>query len=77
MESPRDTTACIAAIVAMNEGALPDLDAIARKLEQQGLARERIGGVIRALSPWAASLEKDGAPSPPLATHAPIPPPPR
>ena len=77
MESPRDTTACIAAIVAMNEGAESDLDAVARRLEQQAFPRERLGAVVRALSPWAASCGKDGAPSPALATHAPIPPPPR
>lgn len=76
MENPRDTTACVAAIVAMNEGALADLDAVARKLEQRGLPRERLGGVIRAISAWAASCGKDGAPLPLLDTHAPVPPPP-
>jgi hypothetical protein len=72
MESPRDTTACIAGIVAMQEGAVPDLDAFARKLEARGTARERIGAVVRALTPWAASCDRDGAPAPPLDRHVPL-----
>lgn len=74
MESPRDTTVCIAGIVAMNEQAVPDLDAFARKLEGQGIARDRIGAAVRALAPWAASCGKDNAPTPSIDEYAQIPP---
>jgi hypothetical protein len=73
MESPHDTTNVIGAIVAMNEGALPDLEAVGRMLEGRGTDRERIGAVIRALRPWAASLARDGSAAPTLDTFAGIP----
>ena len=73
MESARDTTACIAGIVAMNEGAVADVDALARRMEARGVERERIGAVVRALLPWAASIGRDASPSPPLEPHASIP----
>lgn len=72
MESPRDTTACVAGIVAMNEGAVADLDALARNMEARGTARDRVGAVVRALLPWASSIGRDGSPSPPLDCHAPL-----
>jgi hypothetical protein len=74
MESGRDTTACIAGIVALQEGAVTDLDTLARSMEARGIARERIGAVVRALLPWAASIGKGGAPEPYADPQAPIPP---
>ena len=73
MESPHDTTAVIGAIVAMNEGALADLDAVGRTLTEHGTARERVGAVVRALMPWAASMSRDANPKPALDVYAPIP----
>lgn len=73
MESPADTTACIAGIVAISQGAVADLDAFARRLAARGVARERVGAAVRALTPWAATIEKDGAPLPPLEVHAALP----
>ncbi len=73
MESPADTSNVIGAIVAMSEGALPDLDAVARMLEGGGTPRERVGAVVRALRPWAACLERDGGPRPALDPLASIP----
>lgn len=73
MESPRDTVACIAGIVAIDQGAVKDLDAFARKLGELGHDRQRIGAVVRALMPWAASQNKDNAPSPALDEKADIP----
>jgi len=73
MESPLDTTDVIAAIVAIAEGHLPDLDAVAKRLASEGRPRERVGAVFRALVPWAASIEKDGAPAPTLEVHASVP----
>ncbi|UJR86771.1 VWA domain-containing protein [Sandaracinus amylolyticus] len=73
MESPADTTACIAGIVAMSEGAIADVDAFARKLGERGVPRERIGAAVRALTPWAATIGKDGAPLPALDERASLP----
>jgi hypothetical protein len=73
MESPHDTTAVIGAIVAMNEGAVKDLDALGKRLTEHGTERERIGAIIRAVTPWAASIDRDGLPKPKLDVLAPIP----
>lgn len=73
MESPRDTTACIAGIVAMDQGFVKDLDAFARRLRDRGHDRQRIGAVVRALTPWAASRDKDGTPWPAIDEKATLP----
>ncbi|RTL24043.1 MAG: VWA domain-containing protein [Burkholderiales bacterium] len=56
MESPDDTCYVAAALVGLTEGRLPDLDAAARALASQGLARDRVSAVVRALRPYAALL---------------------
>lgn len=73
MESPRDTIACIAGIVAIAQGAVKNLDTFAQRLKDRGHDRQRIGAVVRALTPWAASYEKDGAPWPNLDERAHVP----
>lgn len=73
MESPKDTTACIAGIVAIDQGSVKDLDAYAKRLSERGHERQRIGSVVRALTPWAASREKDGAPLPTLVDRVGLP----
>lgn len=73
MESAGDTTEIIGAIVGMNEGALTDLDAVARMLTERGTARERIGAIVRALRPWAASMGRDSSQKPALDTLASFP----
>jgi hypothetical protein len=72
MESPRDTTLCIASIVALSEGSVTDLDAMARRLASRGTPRDKIGALVRALTPWAASRGADGAPSPALEALVPF-----
>lgn len=62
MESPADTCAVAAGLVALNEGLVQDLDALARLLEAGGVAPERVGATLRALTPFAASVGRDGAP---------------
>lgn len=62
MESPADTCTVAAGLVALNEGLVQDLDALARLLEAGGVERERLGATLRALTPFAASLGRDGAP---------------
>jgi hypothetical protein len=73
MESARDTTACIAGIVAMDQGTISDLDAFAKRLRDSGHDRHRTGAAVRALTAWAASREKDGAPLPVMDERAPWP----
>lgn len=66
MESPLDTCAVMAGIVALNEGTVADLDALARGLGERGQPRERVGAVVRALTPWSATLGRDSVPWPTL-----------
>jgi hypothetical protein len=73
MESPRDMCAVAAGIVALGEGAAADVDALAARLSALGHARDRIGAVVRALTPWAATLGRDGMPSPDVDAGALLP----
>lgn len=57
MESPDDTCHVAAALVGLTEGRLADLDAAARALSGQGLARDRVSAVVRALRPYAELLK--------------------
>lgn len=69
MESPDDTCHVAAALVGLTEGRLADLDAAARALSGQGLSRERVSAVVRALRPYAELL-KPGAVGLPLRPGA-------
>jgi hypothetical protein len=66
MEDPGDTVEVAAGLVSLCEGAFPDLDAVIRHLRGQGLTRQRLGAVVRALTPFAATLGRDGVPRPHL-----------
>ncbi|MCP3097471.1 VWA domain-containing protein [Myxococcus sp. K15C18031901] len=66
LEDATDTVDVAAGLVALCEGAIPDLDALAGHLQRGGLGRERLGAVIRALTPFAATLGRDGTPHPRL-----------
>lgn len=72
MEAPVDTCHVAASLVALGQGALKDLDAVAKRLRTAGIEAQRVGAVIRALTPWAASLGRDAAPRP-RVEPAPIP----
>ncbi|MCC6215455.1 MAG: VWA domain-containing protein [Polyangiaceae bacterium] len=65
METPEDTCYVAGGAVALGEGVARDLDALARLLEAAGATRERTARVVRTLGPYAASLDRDGAPPPP------------
>lgn len=69
LESPDDVCAASAALVALTEGLLPDVDAVARQLTGMGLERERVAAVVRAVTPYAATLAKDGVPAPRLLPY--------
>lgn len=66
MENAMDTCHIAAALVGLGEGVHADLDALARNLEAGALSRDRIGGILRALTPYAATLGKDGTAPPHL-----------
>jgi hypothetical protein len=51
MESPLDACAVMAGIVVLGESARADLDSFARRLAERGHPRDRIGAVVRALTP--------------------------
>ncbi len=62
MEAPRDTCYTAAGLLALTEGVAKDLDALGGLLSAAGLSRERVGSVLRALTPYAESLDRSGAP---------------
>lgn len=64
MESPDDTVAVSAGLVGLCEGAIADLDALAKRLVDGGTPKERVGAVVRALTPFAATMQRDGNPPP-------------
>ena len=61
MESADDTCAVAAALVGLTEGRLADTDALAAALAADGMSRERIGAVVRAVSPYANLLRPGSA----------------
>jgi hypothetical protein len=72
MEGPGDTCYVAAGLVALSEGVVKDLDAVARAVEAAGASQERVGAVIRALTPFAATLGADAVP-PHRTEQAPLP----
>jgi hypothetical protein len=64
MESPLDTCHVGATLIALGEGRVADVDDAARRLSAAGLARERVGAVVRAVTPYAATLGRAGVPEP-------------
>lgn len=64
MESAEDTCHVAAGIVALGERAVGDLDALAKKMTASGVAKDRVGAVMRALTPFAATIGRDGTAAP-------------
>lgn len=71
MESAVDTCHVAAGIVALGERAVPHLGALAKTLRDSGVAADRVGAVVRALTPFAATLERDAAAAPHLDPASP------
>jgi len=63
LEHPDDVCLVAASLVALNEG-LADLPALAERFARAD--RGRVGRLVRALTPFASSIGKDGAPEPKL-----------
>jgi hypothetical protein len=55
---PSDTCAVAAGIVALSEGRAANLDAVGRKLLEGGLDGARVSRVLKAMKPWAATINK-------------------
>jgi hypothetical protein len=52
METPADTCAVAATLVALGEGALRTTAEVEQALKRNGLGPQRVAGVIKALQPW-------------------------
>jgi hypothetical protein len=61
MEAADDTCYVAAGIVALTEGVVADIDALAKMIAP--MAGDRTAPVVRALTPYAATLDRDAAPS--------------
>lgn len=70
MESPDDTCDVASGIIALCEGAVENLDVLAERLAKGGTSHQRIGAVMRALTPFATTIARDGVPKPRLAAPA-------
>jgi hypothetical protein len=57
LEDPQDTCAVAALIVGLTEGRIKTLDHAAELLKVQGQMPERIGAILRAVSPYAELLK--------------------
>lgn len=60
MEDAADTCAVAAAIVALTERAVPDLEALAVSFKANGMAPARLSAVMRAIRSYAALLDPAG-----------------
>jgi hypothetical protein len=63
LEHPVDTCAVSAAIVALGQRRVEGVDALADILRGVGLDRDRVGAVIRAVAPFAATLAQEAGPA--------------
>jgi hypothetical protein len=66
MDGAEDTCYVASALVGLREGVFSDLDQLASRLEKSGLQRGRVGGIIRAITPYANTLGRDGSSGPRL-----------
>lgn len=66
MESPDDTSHVAAGLVSLLEGAVASLPELVARLGAAGLADDRCRAVARALTPFAATIGRDGAAAPSL-----------
>lgn len=64
MEGPADTCYVAAGIIGIGEGLVADVDVLGKLLGAAGAPKERVRATVRALTPYAQTLGRDGAPSP-------------
>lgn len=70
MEDAKDTCHVAAGLTCLGEGIVADLDVFGKQLRDSGVVPDRVGAIVRALSPYAAALGRDGAPLPELTQAA-------
>lgn len=70
MEEPADTCLVTAGLMALCEGAVSDLDALAKRLRDNGIEGKRVGAVVRAVTAFSASRGRDGSPAPKTSAGA-------
>jgi len=68
MRSPDDTSYAAAGLVSLLENAVPSLDALVKRYLSSGMSEQQAMAIGKALTPFAASLGRDGAPSPSLGS---------
>jgi hypothetical protein len=66
LEDPHDTCYAAASLVALTEGLAKSVDDVARFVETAGADRGRVAAVVRAITPYASLVGRDGAPEPAL-----------
>lgn len=66
LETADDTCFAAAALMALGQRVVRDIDQLATVLRAAGLAPDRVGAVLRAVTPYAATLDADGVREPPL-----------
>jgi len=66
MEQPDDTSYVAAGLVALLEGAAKSLDDLVARLRDAGISERQSAAVAKALTAFAATLGRDGAPAPDL-----------
>lgn len=64
MESPDDTSYVAAGLVSLLEEAAPDLDSLMKRFRKAGLETLQVKRIGKALTDFAAALERDGSPRP-------------
>jgi len=69
MEDAGDTCYVAAGLTALRERVVPNLGALAPILTRAGAEDARIGAIMRALTPYAATLDRDGADAPSLSSE--------
>jgi hypothetical protein len=63
MARPDDTSYVCAGLVSLLEGAATSLDTLVTRFERSGVPRSRTADVVKALTPFAASIGRDGSPA--------------
>jgi hypothetical protein len=66
MEDAGDTCFVASGAIALGEGIVKDVDGLAKLMLETGAPSARIAPIVRALTPFAATLGRDGAPNVPL-----------
>ena len=56
LAAPEDTCHVAASVVALGEGSLASVEEVADRLAGDGLAKDRVAGIVRAITPFAETL---------------------